>query len=207
MHSSARLAGSIDISGNERARVCAGSTRPEAVDQGTSAAKNGSLVIYLCKVGARITIAQPRSAQLTRFSFFLSHSGQGNRRKYWLQMGYFSTHVEADRWLKILRGIYPGAFVSDVSAAQAKLLSDTQATAITTGKISASAVCATSARHRPATTRKSVGARHGSADPARLPLQQQGGTFKETLEILGASELDMGSNDEVNGTGVHRNFA
>lgn len=97
-------------------------------------------------------------------------------------MGYFSTHVEADRSLKSLRVIYPGAFVSDVSAAQAKLLGDTQVTAITTGTTSTSAVCATSARHRP------------------------GRTFKETLEILGASALATGSDDEVNDTRVHRNL-
>ena len=86
----------------------------------------GSLVINLCKVGTPITIPQPRSPQLAQFSFFLSHSWQGSRRRYRLQMGYFSTHVEADRWLKSLRSIYPGAFVSDVSAAQTELLSDTQ---------------------------------------------------------------------------------
>jgi hypothetical protein len=110
----------------ELERVFNRSASPEAADQGTPAEKTGSLVINLCKVGAPITIPQPRSSQLRRFSFFLSHSWQGSRRKYRLQMGYFSTHVEASRWLKVLRGIYPGAFVSDVSAAQAEPLSDKQ---------------------------------------------------------------------------------
>ena len=86
----------------------------------------GSLVINLCKVGMPITIPQPRSPRLARFSFFLSDSWHGSRRRYRLQMGYFSTHVEADRWLKSLRSIYPGAFVSDASAAQTESLSDTQ---------------------------------------------------------------------------------
>ena len=102
------------------------SVDPEPTDQGTAAANNGLLVINLCKVGAPITIPQPRSPQLSRFSFFLSHGWQGGRRRYRLQMGYFSTHVEADRWLRILRSIYPGAFVSDLSAAQTEPLSDTQ---------------------------------------------------------------------------------
>ena len=99
---------------------------PEPTDQGTAATNNGLLVINLCKVGAPITIPQPRSPQLSRFSFFLSHGWQGGRRRYRLQMGYFSTHGEADKWLQILRTIYPGAFVSDLSAAQTEPLSDTQ---------------------------------------------------------------------------------
>jgi hypothetical protein len=285
----------------ELKRVSNRSASPDAADQGTPAEKTGSLVINLCKVGAPITIPQPRSPQLRRFSFFLSHSWQGSRRKYRLQMGYFSTHVEANRWLKILRGIYPGAFVSDVPAAQAEPLSDKQvlrifeqggadgrssanekeaggisllrpeetgtrsglrpgvfsdaicakrvaqcvgsdfalvaiipvcsqlqATAIATGKASTGAVFATSARHRPATVRKSVEARYRSANRAPLPLQQQGtvvsglrevgdeqygvtvptperrppGTFKETLEILGTIEFDVGSEEEINVTGM-----
>jgi hypothetical protein len=287
----------------ELKRVSNTSASPDAADQGTPAEKTGSLVINLCKVGAPIAIPQPRSPQLMRFSFFLSHSWQGSRRKYRLQMGYFSTHVEANRWLKILGGIYPGAFVSDVSAAQAEPLSDKQvlrifeqrgaggadgrssadeteaddisllrpeetgtrpglrpgvfsdaicakrvaqcvgsdfesvaiipvssqqqATVIATGKTSTGAVFATSAHHRPATVGKSVEARYGSANRAPLPLQQQGtvsglrevgdeqygvtvptperpprGTFKETLEILGTIEFDVGSEEEINGTGM-----
>jgi hypothetical protein len=142
-------------------RICDESASPEAVDQGTSTAKAGPLVINLCKVGAPITIPQPRSPQLARFRFFLSHSRQGNCRKYWLQMGYFSTHVEADRWLKILRGIYPGAVVS------AQNQGDEQ-----------HGVTALTSERRP------------------------GATFRETLEILGTSEFDMGSEAEINGTGV-----
>jgi hypothetical protein len=195
--------------------------RPDAADQGTPAAKTGSLVINLCKVRAPITIPQPRSPQLRRFSFFLSHNWQGGRRQYRLQMGYFSTYVEANWWLKTLRGIYPGAFVSDVSSQQ-------QAAAIATGKASTGAVFATSAHYWSATVRKLVAARHRSANGAALPLQQQGtvvsglrevgdeqygvtvptperracGTFEETLGILGTSELDVRGEEETNGTGV-----
>jgi hypothetical protein len=253
----------------ELKRVSNRSASPEAADQGTPAEKTGSLVINLCKVGAPITVPQPRSPQLRRFSFFLSDSWQGSRRKYRLQMGYFSTHVEANRWLKVLRGIYPGAFVSDVSAAQAEPLSDKQvlrifeqggadgrssanqkeaggisllhpeetgtrpgirpgvfsdaicakrvaqrvgsdfasvaiipvssqqqATAIVTGKTSTGALFATSAPHRPATVHKSVEARFRSAN--RAPERRLGGTLKETLEILGTNEFDVGSEEEIN---------
>jgi hypothetical protein len=188
----------------ELKRISNRSATPDAADRGTPTERTGSLVINLCKVGVPITIPQPRSPQLRRFSFFLSHSRQGTRRKYRLQMGYFSTHVEANRWLKSLRGIYPGAFVSDVSAAQSEPLSDeevlrrleqdgadgrssaneNEAGGISllrpeeTGTRPGLRVFATSARHRPR------------------------GTFKETLEILGTIEFDAGSEEEINGTGM-----
>jgi hypothetical protein len=241
----------------ELKRVSNGDASPDAADRGAPAEKTASLVINLCKVGVPITIPQPRSPQLSRFNFFLSDSWQGSRRKYWLQMGYFSTHVEADRWLESLRGTYPGAFVSDVSARsglQPGVFSDAicvkrvaqradsnftlvtklpvslqpQATAIATGKTSTGAVFATSARHRPVSVHKSVETRYRSTNRARLSLQQQGtvvsglravrdekygvtvptpgrrplGTFKETLEILGTIEFDVGSGEEIDGTGM-----
>jgi hypothetical protein len=148
----------------ELKRISNRSASPDTADRGTHAEKPGSLVINLCKVGVPITIPQPRSPQLRRFSFFLSHSRHGTRGKYRLQMGYFSTHVEANRWLKSLRGIYPGAFVSDVSAAQSEPLSDEEVL------------------------------RRLEPDPR--------GTFKETLEILGTIELDVGSEEEINGSGM-----
>jgi hypothetical protein len=164
----------------ELKRVCNRSASPDAADRGGPAEKTGSLVINLCKVGVPITIPQPRSPQLRRFSFFLSHSLQGSRRKYRLQMGYFSTHVEANRWLKSLRGIYPGAFVSDVSAAQPEPLGEEQVLRRLEqgGADGTGALFATPARHRPR------------------------GTFKETLEILGTIEFDVGREEEINGTGM-----
>ena len=150
---------------------------PEAIDQDTSAAKAGSLVIYLCKVGAPITIPQPRSPRLTRFSFFLSHSRQGNRRKYWLQMGYFSTHVEAGGWLMILRGIYPGAFVGEVSTDGMSGTNERQA-----GELSL--------------------LRGAETDTRLMSVTSVHHRLKETLEILGTSELDMEGGDEATGSGV-----
>jgi len=156
----------------EPKRVSYRRANPDAADQGTPVEKPGSLVINLCKVGVPITIPQPRSPQLRRFSFFLSHSWQGSRRKYRLQMGYFSTHVEANRWLKSLRGIYPGAFVSDVSAAQPEPLSDRQVL-------------------------RTLEQGGGPTPERRLR-----GTFQETLEILGTIELGVGKEEEINGSGI-----
>ena len=170
---------------------------PEAIDQDTSAAKAGSLVIYLCKVGAPITIPQPRSPQLTRFSFFLSHSRQGNRRKQWLQMGYFSTHVEAAGWLMILRGIYPGAFVGEASTAQPNTLSGTQVSR-TVERSSADGMSGTNERHAGDLSLL----RGAETDTGLMSVTSVHHRLQETLEILGTSELDMKSEDEATGSGV-----
>jgi hypothetical protein len=113
-----------------------------------------------------------------------------------------------------LRGIYPGAFVSDVSAAQPEPLSDRQVLR--------------TLEQGGADGNKSVETRSRSANRAPLPLQQPGtvvsklrevgdeqygvsrptperrprGTFKETLEILGTIELDVGREEEINGSGM-----
>ena len=176
----------------ELKRLSNRSVSPDAADQGTRAEKTGSLVINLCKVGAPITIPQPRSPQLRRFSFFLSHSWQGSRRKYRLQMGYFSTRVEANRWLMSLRGIYPGAFVSDVSAAQPEPLSDEQVLRIFEEG---------GADGRSSANENEIGDEQYGV-PVPTPERPPRGTFKETLEILGTIALDGGSEEEINGTGM-----
>jgi hypothetical protein len=81
------------------------------------ASAEGKFVINLCSVDTPITIPQAHSPQLTRFKFFLSHHVEANRRRYTLYMGHFTTLSEAEKWLAILRNVYPNAFVSDRSAA------------------------------------------------------------------------------------------
>src|SRR4051812_1509981 len=90
----------------------------------------GKFVITLCSVATPVTIPQPRSPELTRFSFFLGQSLAGDRKRYTLYMGHFATATEAEKWLKILRGIYPDAFVSEGPTAQASTFSDTQVLSI-----------------------------------------------------------------------------
>lgn len=96
----------------------------------TPAPAESKFVITLCSVATPVTIPQPRSPQLTRFRFFLGTSLDGNRKRYTLYMGHFSALAEAEKWLTVLRGIYPDAFVSEASSAQADSFSDTQVLSI-----------------------------------------------------------------------------
>jgi hypothetical protein len=98
--------------------------------ESTPAPAEGKFVITLCAVATPVTIPQPRSPQLTRFRFFLGTSLEADRKRYTLYMGHFSTLAEAEKWLTVLRGIYPDAFVSEASSAQADSFSDTQVLSI-----------------------------------------------------------------------------
>jgi hypothetical protein len=98
--------------------------------EATPAPAEGKFVITLCSVATPVTIPQPRSPQLTRFRFFLGQSLEADRKLYTLYMGHFSTLEEAEKWLKVLRGIYPDAFVSEGPTARLDSFSDTQVLSI-----------------------------------------------------------------------------
>lgn len=93
-------------------------------------AAEGKFVIILCSVATPITIPQPRSPQLTRFRFFLGQNVEAGHKRYTLYMGHFPTLAQAEKWLTVLRGIYPDAFVSQQSAAPSDSFSDTQVLSI-----------------------------------------------------------------------------
>jgi hypothetical protein len=86
----------------------------------------GKFVISLCSVATPVTIPQPRSPQLSRFRFFLGLSLEAGRKRYTLYMGHFATLAEAEKWLTVLRHIYPDAFVSEVPPVKEGTLTDTQ---------------------------------------------------------------------------------
>jgi len=95
-----------------------------------AAAAEGKFLITLCSVATPVTIPQPRSPQLTRFRFFLGQSVEADRKRYTLYMGHFATLAEAEKWLTVLRGVYPDAFVSERSPTRADSFSDTQVLSI-----------------------------------------------------------------------------
>ncbi len=100
--------------------------RPESGDKRIPALREGRFVINLCSVAQPITIPQPGDPQLTRFRFFFSHCWENGHREFRLNLGFFQTIVEAQKWHVILSKIYPDAFVSESPAAQPDLLVNTQ---------------------------------------------------------------------------------
>jgi hypothetical protein len=98
--------------------------------ESTPATAEGKFVISLCSFATPVTIPQPRSPQLTRFRFFLGQSLEADRKRYTLYMGHFATLAEAGKWLAVLRGTYPDAFVSEGPTTQTGSFSDTQVLSI-----------------------------------------------------------------------------
>jgi hypothetical protein len=74
-----------------------------------------SFVIALCAMNRPIPIPQPRSSPLNRFRFFLTRRNANGQEFFVLHMGHFTTALEAEKWLKLLRGTYPNAYVSDTA--------------------------------------------------------------------------------------------
>jgi len=72
----------------------------------------GPFVLDLCSMPGPISIPQPRSELLNRFSFFVSRREEAGRDSYWLCMGYFATRGEAQKWLELMRRVYPSAWVT-----------------------------------------------------------------------------------------------
>lgn len=101
--------------------------RTSAGDRGRAAPAPGeaAFVITLCSMAAPISLPQPRSPQLTRFTFFFTRQ-RARGGQYQLHMGYFATPEEAQKWHKVLAGIYPDAYVTESPTGEPDLLSDSQ---------------------------------------------------------------------------------
>ena len=161
-------------------------------------------VINLCSLAAPITIPQPRASRLTRFSFFLSHYREADRRQYRLLMGYFASVAEANKWLATLKRVYPQAFVSEAPEVQPDLMSNTQALRILeVGQVGSVSQRADRVSEVNSRTPGHAGAREATGNGA-APVRKsyaRGGTLEDTLQELRTSEFNMGD-DEPNSTGV-----
>jgi hypothetical protein len=184
-----------------------GTASPAAGNNGNRVAQSGRFVINLCSIAAPIPIPQPRASQLTRYRFFLSHCWEEGRRRYRLHMGHFPTVADAQKWLDILRRVYPSAFVSEAPADQLDLLSNTEVLRILQQPADLSEHGAATREPvqapRPAPPSSPAEKRDvKSAFTTRTRERQAGSALKESLEALGASEFDMHDDDELNSTGV-----
>lgn len=181
-----------------------GTATPVVSDNGHPVAQKGRFVINLCSIAAPIPIPQPRSSQLMEYRFFLSHCWEEDRRRYRLHMGFFPTVAAAQKWLDILRRVYPRAFVSEAPADQLDLLSNTEVLRILQQPVAYLSERSAATREpvqapRPAPP-SSSSEKHDvkSGITARTREQEARSALKESLEALGASEFDIHDDDELN---------
>jgi hypothetical protein len=140
-------------------------------------------VIALCAMTRAIPIPQPRSSPLNRYRFFLTRRSAEGREFFVLHMGHFATAEEAEKWLDVLRGTYPNAYVSDTSgvlSATPSALTDTQVLRVLEVR-------------RPA-----------PAEEPQLPAPRRTmrSLLDESLQDLAARELDTGAHESLSDTGV-----
>ena len=184
-----------------------GTATPVVSDNGHAVAQQGRFVINLCSIAAPIPIPQPRSSHLMKDRFFVSHCWEEGRRRYRLHMGYFPTVAAAQKWLDILRRVYPSAFVSEAPADQLDLLSNTEVLRILQqppADLSERSAATREPAQAPLPAPPSSSSeKHDikSGITARAREQQARLALKESLEALGASEFDI-HDDELNSTGV-----
>ena len=102
----------------------------------------GSFFLTLSPVAAPIPVPQPTSPGLQRFRFFFTRRREDGHERCWLHFGHFRTVAEAQKWLTVLRKIYPRAVMREVPlthaapeahkppAGEPQSLSDTQVLAV-----------------------------------------------------------------------------
>lgn len=150
----------------------------------------GGFVIALCAMTKAIPIPQPRSSPLNRFRFFLTRRNANGREFFVLYMGHFTTATEADKWLELLHGTYPNAYVSASSESNEGLssaeLSDTQTLRVLESR-------------PPSPTGDAI---EVSAPPPRIATDQIGDKLKESLQDLALRESDTGMYEATSNTGV-----
>jgi hypothetical protein len=178
-------------------------------------------VINLCTLTVPITVPQPRASRLTRYRFFLSRAWLDGQRKYQLNMGYFSSVAEADKWLITLKRVYPSAHVSEAPDALPDLMTDTrELRVLNIGDVGAtpgtSGVGISNAAGNPAAPRSAAPGRQpasGELPATRELFVRDAGTvprssnrnspsLEDTLDELRTREFDTSTDDDLNTTGV-----
>jgi hypothetical protein len=67
-------------------------------------------VINLCASTTPVTLSHPATAELKRFTFFVTRKREEGRERFRLHMGYFDTLVAAEEMLAAVRDVYPAAW-------------------------------------------------------------------------------------------------
>jgi len=87
--------------------------RAGAATEPAAAAATGPFVINLCSSTTPMALSQPHSAELKRFTFYVSRRLEDGRERFRLHMGHFRTLAEAEEWLNVVREVYPGAWAGE----------------------------------------------------------------------------------------------
>ena len=78
----------------------------------------GRFMVTLCTLDAPLSIRQPQSPHLKPFTFFVSRAYQADgMERLYLNMGYFNTLADAERYAEITRRQFPSAFATLVPRA------------------------------------------------------------------------------------------
>jgi len=161
-------------------------------------------VITLCALAAPLAVPQPRSSELQRFRFFIRRHLCATGETFHLGMGFFSSLEEAGRWLVVLRGTYPDAFVSQIKSAP-RLASSVVPIAAEEDVVKVLQVRARVRDEEPAEANDPArNAAPGATANGRLPVTARKGprTLEESLDDLVASTGSFESDDTGRTTGV-----
>jgi hypothetical protein len=73
----------------------------------------GRFMVTLCTLDAPVSIRQPQSPRLQPFTFFVGRAYQADgTERFFLNMGYFNTLADAERWAEATRRQFPSAFAT-----------------------------------------------------------------------------------------------
>ncbi len=76
-------------------------------------AATGDFVVNLCASTTPMALEKPSSAELARYTFFVSRRREEGRERFRLHMGYFATREDAEQMLLLVRDLYPAAWVGE----------------------------------------------------------------------------------------------
>ncbi len=76
-------------------------------------------VINLCASTTPVTLAHPATAELKRFTFFVTRRREEGRERFRLHMGYFASLAEAESMLAAVRDVYPAAWAGPAPESRA----------------------------------------------------------------------------------------
>ncbi len=73
----------------------------------------GRFMVTLCTLDAPMSIRQPQSPHLQPFTFFVSRAYHADgTERFFLNMGYFNTLADAERYAQVTRRQFPAAFAT-----------------------------------------------------------------------------------------------